>query len=97
VPIIGRGDVSDVVFDAGAHVPHSPIRIDLPRLRGGANKYDLRMLALKAVSHDAFAAAQMNKPCSDFEFLNPLPHGYAVASVYFFALIESDKLIKLTR
>jgi hypothetical protein len=55
------------------------------------------MLALKAVSHDTFAAAQVSKTRPDLKFLNPLSYRYAVTAIDGGALIECDTIKEITR
>jgi hypothetical protein len=54
------------------------------------------VLTLKAVSHDAFAAAQMRKACPDLKLLDPLTNKDAISTVYFFALVECDTVEQIT-
>ncbi|MBB4402541.1 hypothetical protein GGD52_003299 [Agrobacterium tumefaciens] len=54
------------------------------------------MLPLQAISHDAFAAAQMRKARPDLKLLDPLTNKDAISTVCFFALVECDTVEQIT-
>jgi hypothetical protein len=54
------------------------------------------MLALKSVSHDTFAAAQMRKTCPHLKLLNPLTDKDAIPPINLLPLVECDTVKEVT-